>query len=149
MVHQNLAHRPGRDSEEVGPVLPGALRAAELEKGLVDQLGGPHGVVGPLPPERPASHLPQLFVDQGEKAIAGRGVPGAHPLQELGDFVFRGGIGVGHGEKVAHLADLGKAQAPARVPGAICTVASNPRPRWLSYPRADPRPRAGTYTTLI
>ena len=52
VVHQNLAHGPGGDPEEMGPALPGnGLTVHQSEKGLVHQRGRAQRVIGAFPPK--------------------------------------------------------------------------------------------------
>ena len=63
-LDQNLAHRAGRDAEEVPPVGPRRARAGQLEKGLVHERRRLKRLTGTLATHIGASQAPQLVVDE-------------------------------------------------------------------------------------
>ena len=94
MVNQQLAHHPGRDSEEMRPVLESGLpRVNQLEIGLMDQGRCIQASIRTPATQTAASQAAEPTVDEGQKPIQSPGVAIA-PLQEQPRDV--GGRGFDH-----------------------------------------------------
>ena len=97
IVHENPAHRPRGEREEVPPILilhPVLVHEAEV--GLVDQSRRPQGVLLALGAELPVSHPPELLVDQRKQPVECGTVARAQLEQEVGN---RPGIVVVEGHR--------------------------------------------------
>src|SRR5688572_20796403 len=67
VVDEDIAHRPGRDSEEMRPILPVDLaRRQQLQERFMYQVGWCQRMSGPFPIDPPAGDLLRLVVNAGE-----------------------------------------------------------------------------------
>jgi hypothetical protein len=63
VVHEDLAHEPGRNPEEMRPVLPAHLSLVDQPQiRFVDQSRGLQDMAGPLLPHVPAGNLAQFVL---------------------------------------------------------------------------------------
>ena len=90
VVHDDLAHRDGRDGEEVLPVLPVELAAIEQPQvGLVDEGRGVERHVAGARREAAMRHGVQLDVDERQQGLDRAALAAAQIAQDLGDVVPR------------------------------------------------------------
>jgi hypothetical protein len=84
-IHQHLAHRAGRDAEEVRPVLPaGRVALEQADERLMDQRGGLKRLARTLAGQEPARHLPHLAVDERHEPGQRIGVAAAGTIEQRG-----------------------------------------------------------------
>ena len=70
MIHQNLPHQPGGDSQEMRPVLPVHLRLVhQFKVDLIDQRGGLQGVALALHPHVVLGDAPQFPFNQRDQLV--------------------------------------------------------------------------------
>ena len=92
VVDQNLAHRPGRDGEKMGAVLPlriGLVGQAQIS--LIDQRGRLQGVIRAFSRHIMMRETPQIFVNEGRELIERAPVSVPRIGQQLGYFLRGGG----------------------------------------------------------
>src|SRR5689334_13181510 len=90
MVHEDLPHEVGRNTEKMRTVLPwSAFGADEAEIRLVDERRALQGVAGTLASQKALRETVQLAIDERHEAIQRVRVTGFRPNQEFGDRSLR------------------------------------------------------------
>src|SRR5215203_5248833 len=76
VVDQDAPHDPGREGEEMRPILPSdAAQAPELEERFVDESGRLQGVTGPFASQLLRGDGPELAVDRRDETLQSLVVP--------------------------------------------------------------------------
>lgn len=77
VIHEDRAHGPGGDGEEVGAAVPAASRAGgDADEGLVRESGGVEGVALPFLAHVLAREAAELVVDEVGQGLRGVGAGG-------------------------------------------------------------------------
>jgi hypothetical protein len=83
VVHQDLAHEAGGDGDEVHPVLRfNGVLPGEPKIGLVNQVGGLHGVAGAFIAEIAVGEGSEILVDEGDESLQGFLIAGPPPHEQ-------------------------------------------------------------------
>jgi hypothetical protein len=99
MVHEYLAHRPGRDREKVRTIGRVHTAAGQLQVRLVDKAGGVKRSRGVLASERTARQSPELVVDERKQPVERLAIAAAEREKEARDVAWNRRRGV-HQESV-------------------------------------------------
>lgn len=94
MIDQDPPHLPGRDSKEVGAILPRDVHLDELDERFVDNRRGLKRVPWPLLSHVLARAVAQLFVDERRKPFQRARIPGLPRGEEPRD-----GLPIGRGDR--------------------------------------------------
>jgi hypothetical protein len=97
IVHENLAHEAGSDSEEMGAILPLRLIViGEPEENLVDQRRRLQGMIASLAIEAERRDAAKLGVNQWYELSLGLPIPLSKPHQQLSNLALLRALPVVH-----------------------------------------------------
>ncbi len=91
IIHQDAAHEPSADREEMSTVVPlDVLNVDEPEIGFVDQRGGLQSVAATLVHQAALRDLAQLRINQDKDSLQSVAISAAPGSQQPGNFRRRG-----------------------------------------------------------